>query len=127
MDLKDGEENARWIILPIEGVTPGSRYGHIMTYSRPYLVVFGGNTGNKATNDVWVLNVERSPLFWTKIEILGDRPPTRVYHSAALCTKGTAKGMIVIFGGRTQDQSALNDSWGLRRHRDESWSWVFFI
>lgn len=95
-----------------------------MAYARPFLVVFGGNTGNESVNDVWVLNVEKSPLFWTKLEIIGDRPPTRVYHSAALCSKGTANGMIVIFGGRTQDQSALNDSWGLRRHRDGTWDWV---
>lgn len=25
--------------------------------------------------------------------------------------------MMVVFGGRTSDQSALNDCWGLRRHR----------
>jgi hypothetical protein len=28
--------------------TPGQRYGHTMVYSKPYLIVFGGNTGNKA-------------------------------------------------------------------------------
>jgi protein phosphatase len=32
--------------------------------------------------------------------------------------------MMVIFGGRTSDQSALNDSWGLRRHRNGRWDWV---
>ena len=48
--------------------------------------------------------------------------------------------MIVIFGGRSNDQSALNDTWGilkitsnrikyiynigLRRHRDGRWDWV---
>ena len=34
------------------------------------------------------------------------------------------KGMIVIFGGRGGDQSALNDTYGLRRHRDGRWDWV---
>ena len=33
-------------------------------------------------------------------------------------------GMMVIFGGRTNDQSALNDTWGLRRHRDGRWDWI---
>jgi len=28
---------------------------------------------------------------------------TRVYHSAALCTTGSANGMMVAFGGRTGD------------------------
>jgi protein phosphatase len=32
--------------------------------------------------------------------------------------------MMVIFGGRTADQSALKDTWGLRRHRDGRWDWV---
>ena len=32
--------------------------------------------------------------------------------------------MMVIFGGRTTDQSALKDTWGLRRHRDGRWDWV---
>ena len=48
----------------------------------------------------------------------------RVYHSSSQCLSGTANGMIVIFGGRGVDQSALNDSWGLRRHRDGRWDWV---
>jgi len=51
-------------------------------------------------------------------------PPVRVYHSAALCVTGSATGMMVIFGGRTSDSSALNDTWGLRRHRDGRWDWV---
>jgi hypothetical protein len=32
--------------------------------------------------------------------------------------------MMVVFGGRTNDQTALSDSWGLRRHRDGRWDWV---
>lgn len=48
----------------------------------------------------------------------------RVYHSAALCQTGSATGMMVVFGGRTSDQSSLFDTWGLRRHRDGRWDWV---
>jgi len=32
--------------------------------------------------------------------------------------------MMVLFGGRGQDNNAFNDTWGLRRHRDGSWDWV---
>mmetsp|Transcript_8079 Transcript_8079/g.7936 ORF Transcript_8079/g.7936 Transcript_8079/m.7936 type:complete len:580 (-) Transcript_8079:33-1772(-) len=32
--------------------------------------------------------------------------------------------MMVIYGGRCNDQAALNDTWGLRRHRDGRWDWV---
>ncbi len=29
-------------------MTPGQRYGHTMVFNKPYLVVFGGNSGNRA-------------------------------------------------------------------------------
>jgi len=32
--------------------------------------------------------------------------------------------MLVVFGGRTTDQSALDDTWGLRKHRDGKLDWV---
>jgi hypothetical protein len=124
LDLRSGEDHSQWIVVPVVGTTPGRRYGHTICFSKPYLIVYGGNTGNEAVNDVWTLNVEKAPLFWTKLECDGDSPPVRVYHSAALCTTGTANGMMVVFGGRTSDQSALNDAWGLRRHRDGRWDWV---
>jgi len=124
LDLRSGEDHAQWMIVPVVGTTPGRRYGHTIAFTKPFLMVFGGNTGNEAVNDVWTLNVEKAPHFWTKLECEGEQPPTRVYHSSALCSSGTANGMIVIFGGRTQDQSALNDSWGLRRHRNKTWDWV---
>eukprot|EP00331_Platyophrya_macrostoma_P003524 CAMPEP_0176424724 /NCGR_PEP_ID=MMETSP0127-20121128/10992_1 /TAXON_ID=938130 /ORGANISM="Platyophrya macrostoma, Strain WH" /LENGTH=808 /DNA_ID=CAMNT_0017805805 /DNA_START=70 /DNA_END=2496 /DNA_ORIENTATION=+ len=124
LDLRSGEEECNWIVVPVVGTTPGRRYGHSLVFSKPYLLVFGGNTGNDAVNDVWCLNVEKAPFFWVKLECKGDLPPVRVYHSAALCATGTANGMMVTFGGRTADQSALNDTWGLRRHRDGRWDWV---
>mmetsp|Transcript_17292 Transcript_17292/g.17238 ORF Transcript_17292/g.17238 Transcript_17292/m.17238 type:complete len:279 (-) Transcript_17292:928-1764(-) len=112
------------MIVPVIGTTPGRRYGHTLLFSKPHLLLFAGNTGSETVNDVWCLNVERSPFSWQKIEIVGDQPNARVYHSAALCVTGSASGMMIIFGGRTGDQSALNDSWGLRRHRDGRWDWV---
>ena len=32
--------------------------------------------------------------------------------------------MMVVFGGRSSKQALLNDTWGLRRHRDGRWTWV---
>lgn len=71
------------------------------------------------------MNVEKSPFNWAKVDTSKQElPRVRVYHSASLCTQGSANGMVVIFGGRSNDQSALSDTWGLRRHRDGSWDWV---
>ena len=104
--------------------TPGKRYGHTLSYSKPYLIVFGGNIGDKSVNDCWILNITRPPLTWAEVKPEGDVPPARVYHSAALCSSGTARGMVVIFGGRGLDNNPLGDSWGLRRHRTGRWDWV---
>ena len=73
---------------------------------------------------MWCLNVDKAPFSWVSLNINGDSPCARVYHSAALCSMGSATGMMIIFGGRTNDQSALNDTWGLRRHRDGRWDWI---
>ena len=89
-----------------------------------YLILFGGNYGNEAVNDVWIFNSEAQPLQWSKLEIAGELPPTRVYHTAAVCNYGFANGMMVIFGGRKKDGNVLNDMWGLRRHRNGSWDWT---
>lgn len=34
-----------WVTVPVIGTTPGRRYGHTMVLIKPYLIVFGGNTG----------------------------------------------------------------------------------
>jgi hypothetical protein len=47
--------------------------------------------------------VDKAPFSWAKLETPGESPMTRVYHSAALCSTGSATGMMVIFGGRTGD------------------------
>lgn len=31
---------------------------------------------------------------------------------------------MIIFGGRDGNENALNDTWGLRRHRNGQWDWV---
>ena len=124
LDMRNGEDQAQWMIVPVVGSTPGRRYGHAIIFSKPQLLVFGGNTGQEAVSDVWCLSVEKAPFSWTKLDCGGDQPPVRVYHSAALCSTGSATGMMVIFGGRTTDQSSLYDTWGLRRHRDGRWDWV---
>lgn len=104
LDLRNGEAAAQWMIVPVVGKTPGRRYGHTIVFSKPFLLVFGGNTGTEPVNDVWCLNVDKAPFSWQALEIVStDLPPVRAYHSSALCTTGSATGMMVTFGGRTAD------------------------
>lgn len=126
LDLKSGDEEANWTILPTNGKTPGKRYGHTMCYIKPCIIVFGGNTGSQPLNDVWTIQLEKMPFTWTKIEMVDSQsyPSPRVYHACGLCLKGTATGMMIIYGGRDANDTALSDTWGLRRHRDGRWDWL---
>ena len=128
LDVRNVEKDGKfaWMTVPVEGSTPGKRYGHSMVYSKPLLILFGGNNGQSALADVWTLDVEKSPFVWTQVRVIDPAkgPVARVYHSAALCTEGPAAGMTVIFGGRTGDNRSLKDAWGLRQHRDGRWDWV---
>src|SRR5688572_11290864 len=64
------------------------------------------------------------PFAWQQLEFECEVPCPRAYHSASLCEYGIAKGMIVIFGGRSTQQTPLNDTWGLRRHKSGVWDWI---
>lgn len=67
-DMRKGELKAFWNVVPVVGTTPGRRYGHVLSYTKPFLVTFGGNTGTEAVNDFWCLNVEKSPFAWSKLQ-----------------------------------------------------------
>lgn len=123
LDLQQGEDQAQWATVPTIGKTPGKRYGHSVTFCKPYLYLFGGNTGTVPANDLWCVNVEE-PFSWVKVQCSSECPPARVYHSAAECLSGSAARMLMVFGGRTVDQSTLNDTWGLRRNSDGTCDWV---
>lgn len=112
-------------MVPVKGKTPGRRYGHTIVYLKPYLILYGGNFGNEPVSDVWIFNSESQPLQWAKVDISGESPPSRVYNTAAVCNYGQTDGMMVIFGGRSKEQTVLNDMWGLRKHRNGNWDWVF--
>ena len=68
LDLRKGDDNAIWMIVPTVGTTPGRRYGHTLCFIKPYLLVFGGNNGTELLNDVWSVNIEQTPFIWEYIE-----------------------------------------------------------
>ncbi len=126
LDLKNGDDKAEWLAVQLDekGPTPGKRYGHSLVYYKPFFILFGGNLNNEVANDVWIFNSEQQPLHWTKLDIKGDIPQPRIYHSAVVCTYGGANGMMVVFGGRRKNGQNLNDMWGLRKHRNGVWDWM---
>ena len=97
-------DGAKWSEVNTIGDKPAPRYGHTITFSAPYVIMFGGITGSETVNDSWCLNIDKEPYQWSKLNCQGSIPSPRVYHSAAHCQSGAATGMIVIFGGRSGDR-----------------------
>lgn len=124
LDMSEGEDICKWITIPASGPSPGKRYGHTLSYSKPYLITFGGNIGNRITNDIWIINIDDGILEWKKLETENEVPVPRMYHSSCVCRYGGAAGMIIVYGGRSDTGNALNDTWGLRKHRNNKWDWV---
>lgn len=56
------------MIIPVEGETPGRRYGHSLNFRSPYLILFGGNDGKNNLKDVFILNVQSAPFMWNKVD-----------------------------------------------------------
>ena len=67
LDIKNQEE-VNWMLVPIDGQTPGPRYSHSMVYIMPNLILFGGssNSGQNRRNvimkDVWIFPTDKTPF-----------------------------------------------------------------
>lgn len=123
--LKMGNENiAKWVRVPVENAKPSSRYGHSMVFFKPFILVIGGNIGNEPCNEVWALSIDKSPFFWIKLEFKELEPTPRVYHTSCIWRSANKVDMVLMFGGRNSKNVALNDMWGLRRHKNNVWDWV---
>ena len=114
-----------WSEIRVVGQTPGQRYGHSLAFLNPFFVLFGGNFNPNLSNEVWVINTKTNPCQWEKINFENNNiiPCPRLYHTCAICPSGNCSGMMIIFGGRDDNEKPLNDIWGLTRHRDGNWSW----
>ena len=65
-----------------------------------------------------------SKFVWVRIQPDGIIPAPRVYHSADICRRGAAEGMMIIYGGRDVTNKTCKEVWGLRKHRDGRWDWT---
>ena len=126
LKLASGEGNGKWIRVPIDGAKPSQRYGHSLVFSKPFILVIGGNIGNEPSIDVWSLSIDRSPFSWNRLDFPSGEPQPlpRVYLGATVWKSKEQVDMIVIFGGRSTKNVPLGDLWGLRRHNNGVWDWV---
>ncbi len=130
MQISSQNSNSFWYKVPNYGKGPGGRYGHTLIYYEPYLFIIGGCLGSLATNIVHFTKIDDfqfiKPIKWDilKIKENSPLPSPRAYHATDICKYGEAYNMIILFGGRDDKGNPLNDCWGLRKHRDNTWDWI---
>ena len=124
LKLASNDSNGRWVKVPVSGQKPTSRYGHSMVFFKPFIIVVGGNIGSEPSKEVWMLSTENSPFIWQKLEFGDPQPSARVYHSTCIWQSTNRGDMVLLFGGRNAQNAALNDMWGLRRHKNGVWDWI---
>lgn len=123
--LKEVKNNYSRKKLNTGEIKPPKRYGHSISFTKHYLILFGGNTENAITNETWCINLENPNPEWQMIEMEGPKPSPRFYHTANKIEHGVACGMIVIAGGKEKNSiEASKEIWGLKYHRNETWNWV---
>ena len=57
LDIHSIVDRALWSIKNCKGKSPGNRYGHVLGYIKPYLIIHGGNIGTESVSDVWVNDI----------------------------------------------------------------------
>ncbi len=125
LDIKNNDE-ASWMKVPIEGNTPGLRYGHTMVYILPILVLYGGSGKSEIMNDIWILSTDKVPFKWEKVSVLGI-PNQRVYHTANIFKPHGNPEVMIVFGGRDKDNKSLADVAGLKKSLNSNdWEWIDF-
>lgn len=56
-------DKALWSEVEVTGETPKERYGHSLTFTNSFVILFGGNTISTAMNDAWCLDSKsRAPF-----------------------------------------------------------------
>ena len=94
LEISLNKTNCTWYKIPTEGPGPGQRYGHVLIYYEPYLLVFGGNLGNSLTNKVHFTLINENnitqPIKWDILETEPNKPVPcpRIYHASSICKYG---------------------------------------
>jgi len=68
LDMRNGEEMAQWMIVPVVGSTPGRRYGHTIIFSKPHLM-FSEKYRTRSCKRCLVLECRKSSIFLIKLRL----------------------------------------------------------
>ena len=105
-----------WTALAPAGIPPIGRYQHSAIYDqeRDRLIVYGGDSGSAALNDVWALSLGDMPA-WTGLEPAGAPSVAQSQHSAVY---DPVRQRMVVFGGGHYS----NDLWTLSLGNAPTWN-----
>jgi Galactose oxidase, central domain len=100
-----------WTQLAPAGTPPSPRLGHVAVYDeiRDRMLVFSGQTGGVALNDVWSLSLGGTPT-WTPISTMGGTPISRHLGGGVF---DATYDRLVVFGG-VDGSARPNAPWELR-------------
>ncbi|KAI0267199.1 hypothetical protein BGY98DRAFT_1102241 [Russula aff. rugulosa BPL654] len=102
-------KSREWSRVVVNGPGPGSRRSHTTTVVGSKLIVFGGVSSGKTTNDMWALDLNclKSQPLWESYEPTpgNEKPLPRWSHVLV-----TTEDRIIIFGGFS-DEHYYNDTW----------------
>ncbi|KAJ3127207.1 hypothetical protein HK098_006659 [Nowakowskiella sp. JEL0407] len=102
-DFKTNEWSIQEILNP--QIRPSARYNHFAWMVKGKLVIYGGNSIFRDTNDVWVYDPDRN--MWLPLNPIGSRPPPLFGASAELVYRTSSKPVppqtsaSLVFNGLT--------------------------
>ena len=121
LDLTMGSEE--WTEITPSGTPPLPR-GSVTPIIDPInnrLIIFGGEDGSVANNEVWSLDF--NTLTWTELNPSGTLPATRFAYCAVYDQNAHR---MIVFGGCDYWQPMMNDIWALDlTYGSESWQQLY--
>jgi hypothetical protein len=108
-----------WQELAPTGTPPSARTNHTVVYDpvRDRLVLFGGDDGGTARDDVWELTLGGTPA-WNLLTPTGT-PGPRHSHAAIY---DPARDRMVVHGGQIDVDNVFGDAWALSLAGPPAWT-----
>ncbi|CAA7039440.1 unnamed protein product [Microthlaspi erraticum] len=111
----------RWQRLDVQGLNPGPRFGHAMSFAYHRVIIFGGKREHMLLGDTWAFDTTWRPAVWERLYPYGSGPIPRMYSSAST----RDDNIFMLCGGRDCNGSPLGDAFGLEFRRDDGrWVWI---
>ncbi|EQC41166.1 hypothetical protein SDRG_01143 [Saprolegnia diclina VS20] len=100
---------ATWSCAAATGTKPSPRYKHQAVVSGNDMYIIGGGLYDPPKGPIDMYKFDALSSHWTKVECVGDLPRSRIAHSVVLHTTSSGKATFLMFGGRDETGTRLNE------------------